>query len=654
MKAKCLLMLVCLSLLSPLAMADPIDVGTGVNTASVYVEWSDGFSVEFLVRFGQAETDTTTGLGLMDIIEAGTELATVRQDQGWGVYIDGISYQGHSDAGFGGGEFWWHYWENNAGSRNPWQSSMTGASGRTVAHGDTDAWIYGHGDEPPAVDVVEVGSGVNDASVFIEWADGFTAEFLVHFGSGELDTITGLELMDIIEAETELTTVRQDFGWGEYVDGISYQRHSNEGYVAGDDWWHYWEDDAGSRTGWVSSASGAVGRMVSHGDADGWIYGHAEAPSLVGENPFLDGYSQYEFDANDFATTAVAYEPQGMIDDWLTGIPFDDPNAALGRPTVDTSGDDWFIAMDTSAPVVPVFPPFRAHELVYLGEGGTITLAFDHAVRDDAENPYGQDFIVFGNAYEVVGGSQGWTNGDPREVTVGASGSSEPGIVSVSQDGTKWYSFTSDPNFMSEDPNFIKLAEDTEDGPLCGGFAPTLGRVYDTDPCYVDTTLGDWNQWWAEPTNPTLPLDPSLSYASLDDMSIARIAETYGDSAGGTGYDLAKLDLPVDPNTGLKWFKYIRIDDAPGGGSPEIDAVADVSCPGDYKHPQPAADLNDDYQVDADDVAIVEEYLGQTIADPGDPAAVADLNGDGVVDQDDLDIVAAALGASAWGQATDG
>ncbi|MDI9431967.1 MAG: hypothetical protein QM570_09625 [Planctomycetota bacterium] len=583
MRVRKLLSLACLCLLPGALAAAPVEVGTGVNTASVYIEWSDGFNAEFLVRFGQEESDTITGLGLIDIIEAETELATVRQDSGWGVYIDGISYQGHSDAGYGGGDLWWHYWENNAGSRNPWESSMTGAAGRTVAHGDADAWIYGHGDEPAAIDVVEVGSGVNDASVFIEWSDGFTAEFLVHFGSAELDTLTGLELMDIIEAETELTTLRVDSEWGTYIDGIGYQRHYNEGWAGGEDWWHYWENPAGSREGWRMSATGASGRVVAHGDGDGWIYGHADAPVTQGAS--LADYGQYVYDPNDFATAVISFTQTVAHKDWLTGEPFDDPNAALGRPTVDTSGDDWYIAMDMKVPVVPTFPPFRSYELAFLGEGGSITLAFNHPVRDDVNNPDGIDFLVFGNPYQIIGGDQGWVNGDPRLVTVGPSGGIEPGIVSVSQDGKTWYSFTNDPNFMKDDPNFIKLAEDAEDGPFADGFAPTLGRVY--DPNNPDASLGAWNEWWAEPTNPTLPLDPSLSYVSLGGMSVARIAETYGDSAGGVGYDLARLDLPADPDTGLKWFQYVRIDDAPGGGSPEVDAVADVSCPGDYRTPAP-------------------------------------------------------------------
>jgi hypothetical protein len=131
-------------------------------------------------------------------------------------------------------------------------------------------------------------------------------------------------------------------------------------------------------------------------------------------------------------------------------------------------------------------------------------------------------------------------------------------------------------------------------------------------------------------------------------MSVARLAETYGDSAGGTGYDLNRLDLPIDPNTDLKWFQYIRIDDKSGDGTTEIDAVADVSCPGDYRHPAPIGDLNNNYRVDMEDVTIVEGFLGQEVTSLDNPAIFADLNGDGKIDQDDIDIVTENLGICTW------
>ena len=86
MRIQGLFILGCLCLVPSLVTATPVEVGAGINTASVYIEWADGFSVDFLVHFGQAETDTTTAIGLMDIIEAETELTTVRNDLGWGLY----------------------------------------------------------------------------------------------------------------------------------------------------------------------------------------------------------------------------------------------------------------------------------------------------------------------------------------------------------------------------------------------------------------------------------------------------------------------------------------------------------------------------------------------------------------------------------------
>ena len=138
------------------------------------------------------------------------------------------------------------------------------------------------------------------------------------------------------------------------------------------------------------------------------------------------------------------------------------------------------------------------------------------------------------------------------------------------------------------------------------------------------------------------PVDPGLSFASFAGKSVARIAETYGDSAGGTGFDISRLDLPADPNTGKKWFSYIRIDDGPGAGFPEIDAVSDVSAPGDYRHPAPLGDVNDDFCVDIHDAALVAEFWGTDSAD-------IDVNGDGLVDILDLGLVLDLLGSCSWG-----
>ena len=73
----------------------------------------------------------------------------VRSTFGTSTFIDGISYEGHSNVGFGGGEDWWHYW-TKADEASPWVASLIGASDRVVTSGAWDGWVYGS-DLPPAV-----------------------------------------------------------------------------------------------------------------------------------------------------------------------------------------------------------------------------------------------------------------------------------------------------------------------------------------------------------------------------------------------------------------------------------------------------------------------------------------------------------------------
>ena len=118
------------------------------------------------------------------------------------------------------------------------------------------------------------GTGENNAELYIEWSDGYIAEFSVRFDS---PTVTGLNLFDIVEASTGLTTVRQYYGPDAFIDGINFNGHSNSGYGGGADWWHYWIKDSG-QADWLSPGFGASERTVSNGDSDGWIYGRDESP----------------------------------------------------------------------------------------------------------------------------------------------------------------------------------------------------------------------------------------------------------------------------------------------------------------------------------------------------------------------------------------
>jgi MYXO-CTERM domain-containing protein len=269
----------------------------------------------------------------------------------------------------------------------------------------------------------------------------------------------------------------------------------------------------------------------------------------------------YTYDASDFATEVVEYVKGADVGShWITGASYDNAQAALGRPTVDTSGDGWFIPLDDRVPTVPVNPPSRAYEIVTVGNGGSLTVKFDHAVLDDPANPYGIDFLIFSNAFMLGENWASWENGDPAAFTTGDTSLFALADVSVSQDGVTWHDFT--------------------DGPYAGDGPATLGREYDT--LNPDNSLGSWNLWWGAPTDPTLPLDPSLTLDNLAGKTVAEIANLYGESAGGTGFDIGTL--------GLDWIRYIRVTDIDNvSATTEIDAFADVAPAPTTQVPEPAS-----------------------------------------------------------------
>ncbi len=324
-----------------------------------------------------------------------------------------------------------------------------------------------------------------------------------------------------------------------------------------------------------------------------------------------------DYDPNDFAVEVIEYiEGSGVGYDWISLDYYNNPLTALGRVTLETTGD-MDIGEDVSMPVVPVYPAWRSFEVVTIGSGGELILRFNHSVGDDENNPYGIDFIVFGNARWQIADEGSWgPESNPETVTVGSGFYKERGIVSVSQDGINWYSFSN--------------------GPYADDFAPTASYEWD-----------DVNDVWGKELNLTKPVDPNLTPANFNGKSVAEIIEIYNGSAGGTGFDLKDLDpndyaaLAVDANTGQRWIQYVKIEDDPSSfGLPEIDAVADVSCCGDYKTPFPVGDLNTDCRVGYEDMALLCYYWLAEINEPNDPAAIADIYEDGVVNLYDMALLA--------------
>lgn len=225
------------------------------------------------------------------------------------------------------------------------------------------------------------------------------------------------------------------------------------------------------------------------------------------------------------------------------GSLYSDPNAVLGKPTT------WIKASDVGGVNMAasmVYPSWNTDPdgnklITTIGTNAQITVTFDHDITNDPNNPYGLDFIVFGNDLYWGSGMVGPNTNMENYTISNGGGWPDPGKVSVAQslDGP-WYTYTNGPYF------------DTGTYPL-QAFA--WDRENDTWGAELD---------WTIPVNPAL--NPTVDFAG---KSVADVIDLYAGSAGGTGYDLAE--------SGFEWIRYIKVESLSGTKLAEIDGFADVA-----------------------------------------------------------------------------
>ena len=289
------------------------------------------------------------------------------------------------------------------------------------------------------------------------------------------------------------------------------------------------------------------------------------------------------------ALSAAAESPFGAtVVECVTAsrdLRFNNPTNALGEPKrfVNIYSGSWSgvgysdVYGGVVHPAVPAYGGGMHLSLISPDdeEPGYVIIAFDHDVVDDPDNPFGVDFIVFGNTGCTKSTTTGMTAlDDPATCRLTGTGFPEESVVEVAQNPNgPWYG--SDMWRTSD------------------GFAPTLGHVY--DPANADTNLYSGNLWWGAPTDPTYPVDPRVSFSDCAGLTLAQLCQRYNGSAGGAGYDLADTNLPSDAaHGGRKWFRYVRISCAYseepneegdyGFTEPEVDAVADVAPVSAYRN----------------------------------------------------------------------
>ena len=256
----------------------------------------------------------------------------------------------------------------------------------------------------------------------------------------------------------------------------------------------------------------------------------------------------------------VSYSPGPGV--WTGVSYYNNPARATGAPkgsTVDT----------------PLYGPLSS--IVTLGDGGSITLRFDEPVTDDPRNPYGLDFIVFGNAFFV--------GGFPDERC------QELAFVEISPNGSDWFLIL--PSKLPSQlvrphrlqPSGYVKGDTGNSTTVVKGYAeytPTVALPQTLDPGSGITRTNE--ELYTVPERPSVPGDPP---ANIDFDYV---------SGGGDAFDIADAVVQTSPGVpaldgsgnvipaNLASFQYVRITDAmtgdewPNGDevSAEIDAVADV------------------------------------------------------------------------------
>ncbi len=225
--------------------------------------------------------------------------------------------------------------------------------------------------------------------------------------------------------------------------------------------------------------------------------------------------------SNPYASGVVGYdEGSNPVSGFTNAL------TALGSPERFTGELDGFPGV-----VNPFSPAFGMDELVSIGSGGFLTVEFEQAIRDDAGNPFGIDFLIFGNAGFIGFGEVG----DPPSM-FGVGGEA---TVQVSANGLDWV------NVQTRLLDLMPVLGYQDSGP------------FDSFPGSVETDF-------------TRPVDPSITLGDLAGKSLSQLVDLYDGSGGGVGFDLA--------GTGLSEVSFIRVLNESAIAF-EIDAFADVSVP---------------------------------------------------------------------------
>lgn len=236
----------------------------------------------------------------------------------------------------------------------------------------------------------------------------------------------------------------------------------------------------------------------------------------------------FNLNAAGFANRVIEYKPgTGFATEFGSGLGYTNINAVLGEPSRSTPGQ-------FGGPVDPFNPPYLRDQILSIGTGGSLTVQFDSPILNLPGNPFGLDFLIFGNSGFVI------TNGNF------AGGGITDGTLFAANSGATRVSVSADNlRYMTLDP----------------AVAPIVDNLFPTD------GLGDFRQ----------PVNPRLRNADFAGLGLEGIRSLYAGSGGGTGFDLSWALDESGRRVGIDSANYLRIEVLTGVS--EIDGFAAVPEP---------------------------------------------------------------------------
>lgn len=188
--------------------------------------------------------------------------------------------------------------------------------------------------------------------------------------------------------------------------------------------------------------------------------------------------------------------------------------------------------------------------ILTLNSGSFVIVGFDEPITNHPANPYGIDFLVFGNTFYVAS-----TFGDAANLnttTMFGMAFEEPVLVSVSP------GFTGQPGENPDDPATWPWYR-YDNGPFGDGIFPTHAYRWNRDEAGWTDQLMDF----------TKPVNPAFeSVFAAGGISVADAIDLYTGSGGGAGFDLTP--------SGFDSVRYVKIEATEEFSSGEIDAIAIV------------------------------------------------------------------------------